>query len=124
MTLTEVHGRLASTALYYTIIMAVWALFRFFRRQEVDSSYWGGLVIGEVLYLAQGALGAFLFFTGRGVLGNAFMHILYGVVAVLVPPALFVWTRGDETPRAALVYGVGFLFLMGILLRSMATGAG
>lgn len=123
MSLIQIHGNLANTALYYTFAIAVWGLFRFFRKQSVDSSYWGGLVIAEVLYLAQGALGAFLFFSGRGVLTNSFMHILYGVVAALTPPALFMWTRGDETRRVTLVYGVGFLFLVGILLRSMATGA-
>jgi hypothetical protein len=122
MSLIEVHGRLANTALYYTIAMALWGLYRYFRKQEVDSNFWGGLAIGEILYLAQGALGAFLFLSGRGVLTNAFMHILYGVVAVLTPPALFMWTRGDTGRRVMLVYGVGLLFLVGILLRSITTG--
>ena len=121
--LIQIHGGLANTALYYTIAMAVWGLWRFYRRQGVDSSYWAALVIAEVLYLAQGVLGAFLFFSGTGVLVGPFMHILYGVVAVLVVPALFMYTRGDETRRVMLVYGVGFLFLVGILLRSMATSA-
>jgi hypothetical protein len=122
MSLIEVHSRLANTALYYTIAMAIWGLFRYFRKQGVDSNFWGGLVIGEILYLAQGALGAYLLVSGRGVLTGPFMHILYGVVAVLTPPALFMWTRGDEGRRVMLVYGVGFLFLVGILFRSMATG--
>jgi hypothetical protein len=119
--LIEIHGGLANTALYYTLVMAAWGLWRFFRRQGVDSSYWAALVIAEILYLVQGALGAFLFFSGTGHLGNPFMHILYGVVAALTAPALFMFTRGDETRRVMLVYGVGFLFLTGILLRSMAT---
>ena len=121
--LTEIHGGLADTALYYTIAMAAWGLWRFFRRQGVDGSYWAALAIAEILYLVQGALGAFLFFSGIGQLEGGFMHILYGVVAVLVVPALFMYTRGDETRRVSLVYGVGFLFMIGILLRSMATSA-
>ena len=121
--LTEIHGSLADTALYYTIAMAAWGLWRFFRRQGVDGSYWAALAIAEILYLVQGALGAFLFFSGIGQLEGGFMHILYGVVAVLVVPALFMYTRGDETRRVSLVYGVGFLFMIGILLRSMATSA-
>lgn len=121
--LVGIHAGLANTALYYTIALAVWGLWRYFRRQGVDSSYWAALVIAEVLYLAQGVLGAVLFFSGIGDLGGQFMHILYGVVAVLVVPALFMYTRGDETRRVMLVYGVGLLFQMGILLRSMATSA-
>jgi hypothetical protein len=119
--LIEIHGGLANTALYYTIAMAVWGLYRFFRRQGVDGSYWAALVIAEGLYLVQGALGAFLYLSGTGTLERSFMHILYGVVAVLVVPALFMYTRGDETRRVMLVYGVGFLFMIGIILRSMAT---
>jgi hypothetical protein len=121
--LIEIHGGLANTALYYTIAMAAWGLWRFFRHQGVDGSYWAALVIAEIIYLVQGALGAFLFFSGTGHLSGPFMHILYGVVAALTVPALFMFTRGDETRRVMLVYGVGFLFLIGILLRSMATSA-
>jgi hypothetical protein len=121
MTLIEVHGRLANTALIYTAIMALWGLWRFFRHQGVDGAYWGALVIAEVLYIVQSSLGAYLYFTGIGNLTGRGIHILYGVVAVLVAPALFVFTKGDENRRAILVYGVGFLFLIGIVLRAMAT---
>jgi hypothetical protein len=122
MSLIEIHARLANTALFYSLAMAIWGLFRFFRRQGVDSSFWGGLAIAEIVYLAQGLLGAYMFLSGVGVLTRPFMHILYGVVAVLTAPALFMWTRGDETRRVMLIYGVGFLFVSIILLRSMATG--
>ncbi|MFM8322009.1 MAG: hypothetical protein ACKOC5_13935 [Chloroflexota bacterium] len=121
MTLIEVHGRLANTALIYTVIMAAWGLWRFFRKQGIDGSYWGALAIAEILYLAQAGLGAYLYFSGIGNLVGRGMHILYGVIAVLVAPALFAFTRGDEQRRAMLVYGAGLLFLVGILIRSIAT---
>jgi len=121
MTLIDVHGRLASTALIYTAIMALWGLWRYFRRQGVDGSYWGALVIAEILYIVQAILGAYLYFSGTGNLVGRGIHILYGVIAVLVVPMMFVFTRGDETRRAVLVYGAGFLFLIGILIRAMVT---
>ncbi len=124
MSLIGVHGRLANTALIYAIIMAVWGLWRYFRKQPVDGNYWGALVIAEGICLAQAVLGAYIYFSGRGHLDGRGMHILYGVVAVLVIPALFAFTRGDEKRRAMLVYGVGFLFLIGILLRAMSTVGG
>lgn len=123
MSLVEIHGRLANTALFYVIIMAAWGLFRFFRKEGVDSSYWGALVIAEILLVAQTALGAFLYISGTGRLENAFIHILYGVVSILVIPGLFLYTRGDEQRRSVLLYGVGFLFMIGIVLRAMATAA-
>jgi len=121
MGLVEIHGNLANTALLYTIAMALWGLWRYFRRQGVDGIYWGALAIAEVLYVVQGALGAFIFFSGAGNLTGRYIHILYGVVSVLVAPGIFMYTRGEATRRVMLVYSVGFLFLVGIILRSMAT---
>ena len=121
MSLIEVHGRLATSALLYTIVMGVWGLWRYFRHENVNSSYWGALIIGEILYLAQGSLGAFLFFSGIGNLSGKLIHILYGVVCVLTLPAIFFFTRGEESRRPMLIYGVGFLFLIGIILRGIST---
>jgi len=120
MTLVDIHSRLGNTALLYTIIMAAWGLWRYLRRQGVDSNYWGALVVAEVLYLIQAGLGAYLYFSGIGQLGRG-VHILYGVVSVLVLPGVFMYTRGNEERRAVLVYGAGFLFLVGIVLRAIAT---
>lgn len=124
MSLIEIHGRLGHTALYFTVIMALWGFWRFFRRQGLDSGYWGATVIAEILYLTQGGLGAFLYFSGLGNLTGRTIHILYGVVSVLVIPAIFVFTRGEESRRPMLAYGAGFLFLVGILLRGIVTSGG
>jgi hypothetical protein len=122
MPLSEVHGRLAVTAILYTAILAIWAFFRFFRRQGVESNYWGALVIAEILYIVQGALGAYLYLTNAGRPVGGGMHILYGVVAVLCVPAAFAFTRGSDERRTSLVYGAVLLFMVGILFRSIATG--
>ena len=122
MPLADVHARLGNTALYFTIAMAVWGLWRFFRRQGPDSNFWGAMVIAEVLYLVQAGLGLFVFFSGAGELTKPYIHILYGVVTILVVPGIFVYSRGDEQRRSSLVYALAFLFLVGIILRSTATG--
>lgn len=124
MSLVEIHGRLGFTALYLTIIMALWGFWRFFRRQGVGGSYWGAAVVAQILYLIQGGLGAFLFFSGLGNLTGRSIHILYGVVSVLVIPAVFFFTHGEASRRSMLAYGAGFLFLAGILLRGIVTSFG
>lgn len=121
MTLIEFHGRLANTALFYIVIMAIWGLWKFFRRQSMDSSYWGALVIAEILLLVQASLGAYMLLSGVGNLAGQGMHILYGVVSVLVIPGVFFYTRGDQERRVLLLYGVFCLFLVGIILRAMDT---
>lgn len=123
MSIVEIHGRLGNTALLYTGVLAVWALWRFFRRQGIDSNYWGALVIAEGLLLVQAGLGAYIFFSGAGTLERPFMHILYGIVSLLVIPMVFAVTRGDDRYRVSLVYGAALLFQIGIILRSQVTGS-
>lgn len=123
MSLAEIHARLGNTALFFTIAMAVWGLWRYFRRQGPDSNYWGAMVIAEVLYLIQAGLGVFVFFSGAGSLSKPFIHILYAIVTLLVVPGIFLYSRGDEQRRSSLILALAFLFLVGILLRSAATGS-
>lgn len=121
MSLIDIHGRLANTALFYIIIMALWGFWRYIRKQNVDSNYFGALVIAEVIFILQGLLGLYLWISGAGQLSGA-MHILYGVVNILVVPGIFLFTHGENTRRELLIYSLGFLFLVGIVLRGMSTG--
>ena len=120
MSIIEVHGRLGNTVLFYTLIMAGWSFWRYFRREGVSSSIWGATVIAEVMYLIQDLLGVFIWISGAGRLSGG-MHILYGVVNILILPAIFLYTRGDESPRTMLIYGAAYLFLVGTIYRSIAT---
>ena len=119
MSLTVVHSNLANAALIYFAILAVWGLARFARRQGVSSSYWGALVIAELLILAQGTLGAYLWYSGlrpgRGI------HILYGLVSALSIPAVYAYTKGGEERREMLIYSVVALVTAALILRATVT---
>ena len=121
MSLADIHGRLAVTALLFSIIMMVWGLWRFFRREDVSSSYLGAVWIVEILYLGQCLLGIILFITGTGELERPPVHILYGIVSVLALPGVYIYTRGDEGRRVMLLYALAFVFIIGITVRSMMT---
>jgi hypothetical protein len=120
MTLVDIHARLANTALLYILLVALWGWLRYFRRQEIHSSYWGALAIGEVLILVQGVLGAYLWISG-GQPGQS-IHILYGVISALAIPAAFAITKGRDDRRALMVYAAMLLFLAGLLWRATGTG--
>ena len=119
MSLIEIHARLGITALYYIVLMALWGLWRVVRKQDVGGNYWGALVIAEILIVLQGGLGAYLWLSGarpeRGV------HILYGIIAALVMPGIYTYTKGDQDRRVMLIYGVGLLIVVGIILRAIIT---
>jgi len=119
MSLTVIHGNLANAALIYFAILAVWGLIRFARRQGIGSNYWGALVIAELLILAQGTLGAYLWYSGlrpaRGI------HILYGLVSALTIPAVYVYTKSREERKEILIYAVVALVTVGLILRATTT---
>ena len=116
-----IHARLANTALLYFGILFIWGLWQYFRKEQLSSSYWGALVIAEILVLVQGALGIFLYVIGLQA-SRGGMHILYGIVAALGIPAVYVFTKGRNDRNVVLIYA-SVTFLCAILfLRSMATG--
>ena len=124
MTLVDIHGRLAYTVLFYVLVMVGWGFLRYFQRKGVDSSYFGALIIAEILIIAQGLLGAFLYLVRALRPAQSGMHILYGVVSLLAIPAIYSYTKGSEERREMLYYAIGLLFLVGIAFRSIATGGG
>jgi hypothetical protein len=118
--MTNIHARLANTALLFIGIMALWGFWRFFRKQGPDASYFGALAVGEILILVQAVLGAILWFTsmrpGQGI------HILYGVLSILAIPGVYLFTKGREDRRDMLAYAAVLAFMVGILLRAVQTG--
>ena len=121
MSIVFIHSRLAYTAVFFSIAMALWGIWRYIRKQGIDSSYWGALYICGGLVLVQVVLGTIIWLSGAGHLGEQTIHILYGAVAVLVIPGVFIYTRGEERRRNAAIYGLAFIFLAGILIRAIMT---
>jgi heme A synthase len=120
MSLVEIHSRLASTASLFIGILALWALFLRFRGRGLDSSWIGAAVVGELLLIAQGLLGGYLYLIGFGAaLPRPFLHILYGVVAVITLPAAYTYFGQLEDERVKTVaMALACAFLWGILQRA------
>jgi hypothetical protein len=116
----EIHRLLSNSIWLFFLLLGLWGLIRALRRQPVDGSYLGALVIGEVMFLIQGLLGVILFFSGARP-ARDWQHILYGLFAVVFLPGLFTYLQGDDSNRAQWAYALGALFLFGIALRSITT---
>lgn len=116
------HGRLALTAVFYTLVMAGWALVLALRGRGLDGNYLGAIVIGELLLVLQVLLGLFLMLRGAGV-ERTWLHILYGALAALIWPFLFTYTRRQPGRRESILFAAGSLFLWGLILRAAETGA-
>jgi hypothetical protein len=121
MSLLQVHQALANACLIFSLIIAGYGFLLYVRGRGIDASFWGALAAGEVLYLAQVALGLLLLVSGLRPARTA-VHVLYGAVLALVLPGVYVGTRAADTRREALLYAAVGLFLAGISLRGMSTG--
>ena len=118
-TVIFLHSRLANAAWLYMAILGIWSLINYIRGRGVDGNVMGALVIGELLMLTQASLGLILLVSG--LYPNRTIHFLYGSLAVLALPALWVYTRGATDRRASLIWALAGLFILGLALRAIGT---
>jgi hypothetical protein len=121
MSFSQIHQALANASLIFSLIIAGYGFWRYFRKQGIDASFWGALAAGELLYLAQMVIGLVLLASGLRP-ARTWVHLLYGALLVLVLPFGYVATRAADSHREAGLYALIGLFLAGVSLRAMSTG--
>ncbi len=122
MGFTQIHQSLATASLLFSLIIAGYGFWLYFRKRGIDASFWGALAAGELLYVVQIVIGFVLLASGLRPARTA-VHLLYGVMLALVLPLAYVSTRAADTHREAGLYGLIGLFLAGVALRAMDTGS-
>ena len=85
----------------------------------VSGSYFGALIIGEILIVAQALIGVVLMLTGQFPVDG--LHLLYGIVIPLAWAAVYVYTRGAQNHREMIIYAVMSFFVMGLGIRGFMT---
>ena len=117
----EIHRALSNTIWLFYLVLGLWGLFRAIRRQPVDGSYLGAMVVIQIVILVQGVLGGGLYLADLRPVRSG-IHILYGIFAIVFLPGMFAYLRGDDSNRAQWVYALATLFMFGVALRSISTG--
>jgi hypothetical protein len=120
-TVDFLHDRVANAAWLYMAILGIWNFVNYIRGQGVDGSVIGALAVGELMMLSQAGLGLILFLSG--LYPARTIHFLYGSLAVLALPALWVYTQGATDRRASLIWGLAGLFMLGLTLRAIGTAS-
>jgi hypothetical protein len=118
--MTQVHTLLSNMISIYSLLLAAWGLANFLRRRPPDGSFNGALVIAVAMYAIEGILGVLLLLVGER--PGRSIHWLYGVTILLTIPAIFVFTRGRNSSRESMLYGLGLLFIWGLSERAVETG--
>lgn len=120
MDLTEIHARLATSLFLFMLLAAAWSFITGLRRQGIGPNQWGIYAVGEILAVAQFAVGLWLYL--GGLRPDRWVHVLYGVTAVLTLPAYYGISRGRDDRTASLIYAGLCLFLGFASYRAMITG--
>lgn len=120
MFLTDLHCRVGLAVVFFSFALGVWGVLAFLRGLGVSGSYFGALIIGQVLILAQALVGVALLLTGQFPMDG--LHLLYGIVIALAWAAVYVYTRGAQTHREMMIYAVMSFFVMGLAIRGIMTG--
>ena len=118
--LSFIHGRLAQTVILYAFAMGAWSAVNFFRGKGIDSSYWGALVIGEIMLLTQGVLGVIMLILGLR--PPDLLHLLYGVLVAFSWPGVYIYTQARQGRAEAGVYAMVSFFMFGLAIRAIMTG--
>jgi heme A synthase len=116
-----VHQRLALAGILICLIVGIWGIFTYIRKGSTSSGYRSTLVMTEVLFVAQGLVGAILFIAGAKRPHDG-LHILYGVLLLIALPIGASYTSSRDRRREPLVYGVVGLFMVGLTIRAITTG--
>lgn len=118
--MTEIHAGLANTAVLFVAALGIWALVLRFTSRSLNSAWFGAAMVGEILIIVEGVLGGLLYLQGAdAALPRPFIHILYGVVAVItLPAAQSYFGHLEDEKIKTLAMAAACFFLWGILLRA------
>jgi hypothetical protein len=115
------HDRMATTVLLFMGAVGLWGMWTFIRGGALSGGLSGALVIGQVLVILQGLLGAVLYLDGFRPQG--IIHILYGITAACVLPIAYSYVRERHPRQTLFFYSLTALFIAGLAIRGMATGS-
>ena len=117
----ELHRIVSLSTVIFLGFLGIWGFVRSVRNNSVDGSYMGALVIGELLLITQALLGLILVIDGAR--PGRTVHFIYGAFALVALPGLFAYLKGDDTNTSQWYFAIATLFLAGVAVRAIGTGA-
>jgi heme A synthase len=95
------HGFGAQALLIYSVVLALWGTYRYFRNLELTGGFRASYLIMAGLTAVQGLLGVVGFALGGR--PHELLHIVYGVFAVLFLPGAYLWAQSGPRRRETLI---------------------
>jgi hypothetical protein len=125
--LSSLHALIARAMVTFALASGGYGLWEYFHKHEISPSYWGIIVVGNVTALGQGMIGLWLALGPDQKPVREWVHILYGIMAVLWIPifnfANGYFNRKQDKLKETLIIAIVSLFEFGVALRAIATSA-
>jgi len=120
-TLAFLHSFGARVLVVFAILLGLWGAYHYFRNQSLSGGFRSTYLIMAGIVPVQGILGVAALFTG-GSPREGILHMVYGVFATLFVPGAYLYTRGNDARREALVLAGASWIVAIAFFRGISTG--
>jgi hypothetical protein len=116
------HDLIARAIVLYYVLVGLWGVVLAVRKADFksNSAFRGALIIGVVMGVAQAAVGIGLLLMGAQARDP--LHYLYGASVILTLPLVASYIADKKISRV-LAYCLASLFMAGLAIRAITTGA-
>lgn len=114
----SLHQYWGWAAVAVNFLVGMWGVVLAWRRKSPGRIFWSGVAAASATMVIQVGLGVALISSGTAQPGD--QHVFYGIVIAFVLAFAYIY-RAQLGRRPALYYGLTFLFVMGLGLRTIST---
>jgi len=120
-TLKFLHGYGARVLLVYAVLLAGWGTYHYFRDQRLSGGFRSSYLIVAAITPVQGLLGLTALLVGSSP-REGILHMVYGIFAVLFLPGAYLYARGGNARREALILAGASWIVTIAFFRGISTG--
>jgi heme A synthase len=120
-TLVFLHSYGARVLIVFAIVLGLWGAYLYFRTQQLTGGFRSTYLIMAALIPVQGVVGAVALLTG-GSPREGILHMVYGIFATIFVPGAYLYARGSDKRREALVLAGASWIVAIAFFRGIATG--
>ena len=116
----DLHVLISRALVLYYALVGLWGVFLAIRKAALPPAYRGALYIGVGIGVIQAAVGLILLVSGLSPRDD--LHYLYGASVILTLPLVASYLSDKKFSRV-LAFGLANLFMAGLAIRAITTGA-
>jgi heme A synthase len=120
-TIAFLHAYGARVLVVFAVVLGVWGAYHYFRNQRVGGGFRSTYLIMVGIVVVQGLLGVSALLAGTGP-REGILHMVYGAFAVLFLPGAYLYSRGDDRRREALILAGASWIVTIAFIRGISTG--